>query len=239
MRACVRVRVPVHARAPSGSREGSTYRRALKRRGALGRESEPQERLRFGAPRRVRLRVRTRRARPRTREWRSGACCGMRRARVCSTLDAARCMRCACLSIYPHLQASVDELLRRLGGPSRRRRPDGTLANLRARASPCARACVSVSVRTCLRACLCAQVRRRGRICAGASMGRRGADACVLAARTRYMNVTSFEKSPAYGTYANKHTAKCHNAHTPCRARAHARTCTHAHARMPARRASQ
>ena len=39
------------------------------------------------------------------------------------------------------------------------------------------------------------------------------------------MNVTSFEKSPAYGAYANKHTAKCHNASTHKHARARAHAC--------------
>jgi hypothetical protein len=98
------------------------------------------------------------------------------------------------------------------------------------RVSPCVRACVSVPacvcilacVRACLRACMCARAQVRVHLRTSMSEAQR---------RTRYMNVTSFEKSPAYGAYANKHTAKCHNAHTPCRARAHARTCTHAHAR--------
>ena len=110
-------------------------------------------------------------------------CCGMRRARVCSTLDAARCTCRACLSIHlPALtcrQASMNccAASEAFAGVAGRIEPLRTCA----RASPCADACVSVSAcervsRACLRAQVRAHLRRREH---GPARRR-----CVLAARS-------------------------------------------------------
>ena len=161
MRACVRARVPVHARAPSGSREGSTYRRALKRRGALGRESEPQERLRFGAPRLVRLCVRTRRARHDLARVSDPSCRSACWWEAVRSIDAAACAVPACVLRWtPH---GVRAVLAYLSTLTCRQASmnccaaSEAFAGVAGRIEPlrtCASPRVSVRARVCLRECV-------------------------------------------------------------------------------------
>jgi hypothetical protein len=146
-----------------------------------------------------------------------------------------------CLPIYlpnPHLQARVDELLRCLGGLSRRRRPDRTLANLRARVS--VRGCVCI--RECVRTCLA-----RVPVCAGAGASAQ-ARAWASEAQMRSSGTHAIhERDVVREVSCVRRLRKQTHSQVPQRARtmtgtsahAQARTSTRAHARMPARRASQ